>query len=128
MAVEGKDLDLSRGITAPIVPSLISFVVFTMIAAILLKNANISRTKLKGLSKIDIYKNMYVGRWLEARDPIRSKRTIKIKKTMAPSLDSLPKEGAKHASSSRAEANDPPCKGVTYDSGRTGRRKLPPRL
>ncbi|KAK4388450.1 hypothetical protein Sango_2451600 [Sesamum angolense] len=36
----------------------------------------------------------------------------KTKETNAPSLDSFPKEGAKHASSSRAETNEPTHKGV----------------
>ncbi|KAL0285741.1 UNVERIFIED_CONTAM: hypothetical protein Scaly_2810400 [Sesamum calycinum] len=73
IAVEGKCL-LARPKSwkdDPTIPCLISFVVFTTTTTILLKNADISRTKSKGLSKMDIYKNMYAGRKLGVRDHIR---------------------------------------------------------
>ncbi|KAK4389741.1 hypothetical protein Sango_2311100 [Sesamum angolense] len=40
--------------------------------------------KSKGLSKIDIYKNMYVERKLEVRDPTRSRKMIKQKRRKPP--------------------------------------------
>ncbi|KAK4388300.1 hypothetical protein Sango_2436600 [Sesamum angolense] len=86
MVVEGKDLLVrpNHGGTVPTIPSLISFAVSITIVTILLKHVGTSKMKSKGLSKMDIYENMYVWRRLEVQDPIRSRKTTKQKMRMPP--------------------------------------------
>ncbi|KAL0302300.1 UNVERIFIED_CONTAM: hypothetical protein Scaly_2565900 [Sesamum calycinum] len=44
--------------------------------------------------------------------PYQKREDDKVKEATTPNVDSFPKEGAKHASSNKAEANNPPRKGV----------------
>ncbi|KAL0321980.1 UNVERIFIED_CONTAM: hypothetical protein Scaly_2494400 [Sesamum calycinum] len=86
MVVEGKVLLVqpNHGGTVPTIPSLISFAVSITIMTILLKHVGTSKMKSKGLSKMDIYENMYIGRRLKVQDPIRSRKTTKQKRRRPP--------------------------------------------
>ncbi|KAL0294670.1 UNVERIFIED_CONTAM: putative protein ycf45, partial [Sesamum calycinum] len=77
-------LDPNRGRTVYTIPSPRSSIIFITIMAILLKNAGTSKMNSNGLFKMDSYKNMYVGRRLEVRDPIRSGKTTKQNRRRPP--------------------------------------------
>ncbi|KAK4395714.1 hypothetical protein Sango_1725700 [Sesamum angolense] len=89
-------------------PSLTNSVVFTITTGTPPRSTDTLRTKLRGSSKMDNCKNMCVwgiGLYQKREDD-------KVKEAKVSSPEPFSKEGAKHASGSKAEINDPPRKEV----------------
>ncbi|KAL0395025.1 UNVERIFIED_CONTAM: hypothetical protein Slati_4468700 [Sesamum latifolium] len=85
-----------------------------MIIAIRLKNADTTRTKLRGSSRMDTCKNMCARRILGGTRPYQKREDDKAKEAKVSNPEPFSKEGAKYASRSRSDINDPPRKGVIH--------------
>ncbi|KAL0433906.1 UNVERIFIED_CONTAM: hypothetical protein Slati_2724900 [Sesamum latifolium] len=92
----------------------INSAIFTMTTVIPLKNVDTSRTRLRGLSKMDTCRNMCAGK-KKARvtGSYQKKEDDKAKETKVSSPEPFSKEGAKYASGSRLEINDPLARGLS---------------
>ncbi|KAK4382695.1 hypothetical protein Sango_2847800 [Sesamum angolense] len=75
--------------------SLTNSAISIMTTVILSKNVDISRMRLKDLSKMDIYKNTYVGRKPEGQDYTRNNKLTRQRRQKSPAPKSSQEKGQK---------------------------------